>query len=457
MKNKLKVYLSVPTAKRLCGTSVKRAAMLLFAVMMMSAKASAQLCPVCRQADGVETYREDPTCENWGRVSYWCPADGCGNNWEEPLEALGHNWRWDRPEVITPATCTECGYEHYPCSRCGEYSGDFEIPALGHDFSIWQVITEPLCTSKGTGHNKCSRCDEYDAVQDIAALGHVMNSIGVCTRCADMESVTLLDDDSAQPSGCKNADRITAACNVNHTLPVTLSGRTLSKSGEWNTLCLPFSMDATQIAASSLNGATIKELSSASNLASNGTMTLAFTTVYDATEAPNGSIEAGKPYLVKWKSASGSVSDPTFPDVTVEASSPTAVTFTNNANSGGYCKFIGQYSPFSIVASGATGDNQGNLDEIIMLGSGSMLGYSKNVRTLKPFRCHFFVPANGGVQQARSFVMNFGDEETTGIIGLSANQRSTDDATYTLDGRRINGLPTQKGMYIRNGRKVIIK
>ncbi len=284
-----------------------------------------------------------------------------------------------------------------------------------------------------------------------------MNSIGVCTRCADMESVTLLDDDSAQPSGCKNADRITAACNVNHTLPVTLSGRTLSKSGEWNTLCLPFSMDATQIAASSLNGATIKELSSASNLASNGTMTLAFTTVYDATEAPNGSIEAGKPYLVKWKSASGSVSDPTFPDVTVEASSPTAVTFTNNANSGGYCKFIGQYSPFSIVASGATGDNQGNLDEIIMLGSGSMLGYSKNVRTLKPFRCHFFVPANGGVQQARSFVMNFGDEETTGIIGLSANQRSTDDATYTLDGRRINGLPTQKGMYIRNGRKVIIK
>jgi hypothetical protein len=32
-----------------------------------------------------------------------------------------------------------------------------------------------------------------------------------------------------------------------------------------------------------------------------------------------------------------------------------------------------------------------------------------------------------------------------------------DDAWYSIDGRRIDGKPTAKGMYIYNGRKMIIK
>ena len=249
-----------------------------------------------------------------------------------------------------------------------------------------------------------------------------------------------------------NSTAIDAAANANGKIyNVTLSGRTLSKSGEWNTLCLPFSMNATQIAASDLAGATIKELEpSTSNLDANGTLTMYFTTA--------SSIEAGKPYIVKWEDASGSVSNPTFPGVIVSSTAPTAVEFANNANTSDVCQFVGQYSPFSIVASGATGNDQGNLNEILMLGSGSTLGYSQNARTLKCFRCHFYVPANGGAG-ARAFVLDFGDgsSELTGIISITADQRSTDGATYTLDGRKLNGMPTAKGVYIQNGRKVVIK
>jgi alpha-amylase len=32
-----------------------------------------------------------------------------------------------------------------------------------------------------------------------------------------------------------------------------------------------------------------------------------------------------------------------------------------------------------------------------------------------------------------------------------------DGVWHTLDGRRIEGQPTQKGVYIVNGRKVVIK
>ena len=38
---------------------------------------------------------------------------------------------------------------------------------------------------------------------------------------------------------------------------MTLTNRTLYKDGEWNTICLPFSLDATQLAESPLAGASI--------------------------------------------------------------------------------------------------------------------------------------------------------------------------------------------------------
>lgn len=51
------------------------------------------------------------------------------------------------------------------------------------------------------------------------------------------------------------------------------------------------------------------------------------------------------------------------------------------------------------------------------------------------------------------------DEETTGIRSLTPNPspRSEVSGYYTLDGRKLNSKPTQKGLYINNGRKVVIK
>lgn len=49
----------------------------------------------------------------------------------------------------------------------------------------------------------------------------------------------------------------------------------------------------------------------------------------------------------------------------------------------------------------------------------------------------------------------FGD--TTGIHGMTAPSQVTSGKTYyTLDGRKVTS-PTQKGIYIINGKKIIIK
>ena len=240
-----------------------------------------------------------------------------------------------------------------------------------------------------------------------------------------------------------NSDLITAVNGLK--LDVTLSGRTLFKDGNWNTICLPFSMTAEQIAASPLAGATIKELDNSASGTSldNGTLTLKFNTAT--------AITAGKPYIIKWTETGDNIVSPVFTGVTISSTTPTAVTSTD-----GKVTFVGQYSPFEIVESGATGDNQGNKNEIIMLSSNNKLGYSKNPRTLHTFRCHFYVPTNDSQQQARSFDVDFG-EETTSMLNAQCLMLNEAGAWYTLDGRKLDKQPTKAGVYIQNGRKVVIK
>ena len=89
-----------------------------------------------------------------------------------------------------------------------------------------------------------------------------------------------------------NADNSTAINDHNGEFAAaTLNTRTLYKDGRWNTLYLPFSLAS--FTGTPLEGATVKTLESTTFNSTNGKLTLNFT---DAT-----SIEAGKPYIVKWE------------------------------------------------------------------------------------------------------------------------------------------------------------
>lgn len=45
--------------------------------------------------------------------------------------------------------------------------------------------------------------------------------------------------------------------------------------------------------------------------------------------------------------------------------------------------------------------------------------------------------------------------DPTGIEGVHVQRTTTDDAWYTLDGRKLAGQPSTKGIYIHNGKKII--
>lgn len=61
--------------------------------------------------------------------------------------------------------------------------------------------------------------------------------------------------------------------------------------------------------------------------------------------------------------------------------------------------------------------------------------------------------ASGNGANIYGFTFTFDD--TTGIISPLAP--TADGAWYTLDGRRLTGRPVFSGIYIHNGKKVIVK
>ena len=67
-----------------------------------------------------------------------------------------------------------------------------------------------------------------------------------------------------------------------------------------------------------------------------------------------------------------------------------------------------------------------------------------------------FLPANSSSKSStRSIIIDGGD--TTDIDGMKVDPDQMDEKWYDLQGRRLDKKPTKKGLYILNGRKVIVK
>lgn len=216
-----------------------------------------------------------------------------------------------------------------------------------------------------------------------------------------------------------NANALTEwnGCEADVTLTRTL------QAGSYNTFAVPFSMTIP-------SGWTVKELSSASF--SEGVLTLNF--------ANASSIEAGKPYLVK-VSATTDLSSAPFTGVTV---SKDAVPFTS--------------TDVDFIPTLGTTTVSGEVKSILFLGASNKL-YNPNAEDsqMKGFRAYFQL--KGTAASARAFNIDFGDGEATGIISVSGSGLMVNgsDGCYDLQGRRIEGQPTQKGVYIVNGKKTVIK
>ncbi len=94
------------------------------------------------------------------------------------------------------------------------------------------------------------------------------------------------------------------------------------------------------------------------------------------------------------------------------------------------------------------------------LSNGVFKKVNSNGGTVKANRAYLQIPSSAlPPATAAEGIMLVWDEETDGIeiVQTSTVKSQHDDAWFTLDGRQLSGKPTAKGLYIVNGKKVIIK
>lgn len=236
------------------------------------------------------------------------------------------------------------------------------------------------------------------------------------------DAIYLFDDED---------NSTTLAENDGKTDNVVMSGRTFYMDRRWNTFCPPFDMSATQIADSPLSEMVIMAMHDA-ELEDDGMLKVTFWEVKN--------LKAGKAYIFQYPYWDDDITNPYFTSVTIKAKEPTPYTDQNNL-----ITFCGTYSPFQLTAG----------DQTQLYLKSDLLWYPAADIFVNAFRGYFNLLATS----VRGFKLVFEDGETTDIneIHDSTNHELRFDGTYDLQGRRVQRPTLKPGLYIRNGKKVIVR
>ena len=234
---------------------------------------------------------------------------------------------------------------------------------------------------------------------------------------------------------------------------VVLDGHSFYKNHMWNTVCLPFDIIGESIYNTPLNGAEIWELDVANSKdygattgfdAKTGVLTLNF--------KPAHSIEPGKPYIFEWKTTTASqIDNPEFATVTIKSSETADMVVTSND---GLVQFVGTYAPEML-----TGANAANL----YVGTDDKIHVPVDHYEEGAFNAYFLIDLGNGLGKPgtallQKIVMNIANADMPmRVIQITVPQNLPQQGWTDLQGRRYDSLPAAKGIYINNGRKVVIK
>ena len=231
--------------------------------------------------------------------------------------------------------------------------------------------------------------------------------------------VTLDENDGSAPA---------AISNVNVTVNRTL------KADVWNTICLPFALDAGQISAAFGAGTQVAAFAGATYEYAGPVATsiqIQFSTVT--------AMAANTPYIIKVPAALTSI---TVNGTSIENPTNALTVAVNNAYD--QDKFIGTYVKTMTIP-----------DKCLYL-SNNQFKYSGGNATLKKYRAYFnlsFTLNGYNTNGARG--VSFDIDGTTSLNDVKSQKEEVRGEVFNLQGQRV-AQPT-KGVYIVNGRKVVVK
>ena len=249
------------------------------------------------------------------------------------------------------------------------------------------------------------------------------------------------------------ADIADAAANSN-SYKVTLPSLTL-KANEWYPIVLPFETSALELVKQLNQYVVLNTYNVADSKPGNIVFSLEM-----------GTIGAGVPFLIK-AGADLNLTGKYFDDKDIVAAPVAQGTIADNGS-----VYTGVFSAGNVLLNGYELDGE-TADATLAYqwlshrndtdGWGTVGNYWRaasaddhHKRNLTPLEAYLQVPANN--VSVRITVEDF-DGQTTSIKTLSAGDLkvATSEGWYTINGIKLQNAPTEKGVYINNGKKVVIK
>jgi hypothetical protein len=267
-----------------------------------------------------------------------------------------------------------------------------------------------------------------------------------------------------------DADATTIANHAGETQNVTINfaprnAQTINssygtwKAGYWNTMVLPFDISVEDI-SKALGYAIVNVIDATGVNYNSGAPIFKFRLTMKGGYGNDEVIPANHPFAVKIaddiivKNPKDATKDYyyDFGKQTIVAPSDLSV------DAGLGCKFIGTYTT-TAVGKGATNAGQyrflpGDYDK-------NWIVTSKSEWNIVPFAAYIDLTTLTPEEAAAAvFTFEEIDGTTTAIRSIDADnikRNISAEGLYNLNGMKLNSVPTQKGVYIQNGKKVIIK
>jgi len=225
--------------------------------------------------------------------------------------------------------------------------------------------------------------------------------------------------------------------------PANVRVKRTINAGEWSTLVLPFDMTAAQVYEAFGDDVELQEFI---DYEANDDLTQITINFEPALIAEDG-LMANYPYVIR---TSRDITEFTVDGVTIDPDEEGAVAEYTNGRTGSrkvvYAYFQGTYKAGTVIPA----------DNLFL--SDNQFWYSVGMTQTKAYRAYFWLQdmlASASDGASSRIILNVGNGGVATGITSHESQAVGGSEVYDLQGRRVD-IPSRKGLYIRDGKKVVI-
>ena len=354
-------------------------------------------------------------------------------------------------------------------------------------FSDWSVLGANVITLGDKGYIFISPKSDYDEVaitegEGVSALDGLAVYGLLLRNDKDGDGTPDVDepaDDCKQDLVFQETVNLREKSQKKYKENLTMYFQRSFVGGSWNSLIMPVSLTKAQFSQAFGETAQLAQANKVYET-NNGNLVIGFSLV-EETDAQIPYLVANKPYIIKVAKdfVEKHVIEEKNPQLTIDAGPLTGQVYTvdNSLAAGGIsytyddatannpvivdflvdAAITTKWGMTDLKFKGSYNNHQ-NLDaDNYIWNNGKLYHLTKTNHWMKGYRC-WLTPSWVNSENAKLLTFGFGDGETTGIDVPFTDISTNNTKVYNLNGQRVdNMLGVQPGIYIVNGKKVVVK